>query len=210
MTPFYYQPATGFDAWRQTGPVKKLLEGYFVDDGGFLVATIIAIVVAFAFSLVFYLMGRKFSFSKLGVWLTMFFVSGIVSFGLTAFCSGTLTDEKAEIGITSTFKKQKEKIKDKEERASYEDTIKGTKVAKKSNSQDKANSDKNKKSKRSRKVKNSNYLKFFDNPVAKTVCCLNFVYTLFLFWIFSLLFKDERLKITKYAFDIPHKWPQRK
>lgn len=203
MIPFYYQPVTAFDAWRQTGPIRDLLTGYFEKGGGFVVASVIAVSVAMVFSIVFYLMGRKFSLAKLSVWFFMLFMSGVVSFGLTAFSTGTLTDEKAEIGITATFKKQKEQIKDKEERASYEDTIKGTKSVKSKSITDK-------KSKKPTKIKKPNYLKFVDNPVAQIVSCLNFVYTLLLFWAFSLFFKSEHLKLTKFAFDIPHKWPQRR
>ena len=203
MVPFYYLPSTTFDAWRQTGPIRKLLQGYFIDDGGFVIASIVAVAVAFVFSLAFYLMGRKFSLAKLSVWFIMFFLSGIVSFGLTALSTGTLTNEQVKIGIAKTFSKQKEGIKDKIERENYEDAIKGTKNAK-------SNSTQGDKLQKNRKIKNPNYLKFADNPVAITVSCLNIFYTLFLFWVFSLILKNEHLKITKFAFDIPHRWPQRK
>lgn len=209
MTPFYYQPATTSDAWRQTGYVKELLQGYFANDGGFLIETVIAVAVALVFSLVFYaFMGRKFGLSKLSVWLVMLVLSGIFSFGITAFSTGTLTGKETGIGITATFKDQKDAIKNKEERRNYENTIEGTMTAKRADRQ-KAD-DNNKKAKKPRRIKNPNYLKFADNPVAKTVSILNIFYTMLLFWLFSLFFKSEQLKITKFAFDIPHKWPQRK
>lgn len=204
MTPFYYfhyLPVTSFDAWRQTGPIKKLLEGYFSNGGGFFTATVIAIAVALVFSFAFYLMGRKLSLAKLSVWLTMFVLSGFVSFGVTAFSTGTLT-EKPEIGLVATFKEQWGNIKDKEERNAYENTIKGVKSSKDRPAKDKKG--------QKQKAKSPNYLHFSENPVVQTVSALNIVITMLLFWIFSLIFKDKHLKITRFAFDIPHSWPQRK
>lgn len=203
MIPFYYQPVTVFDAWRQTGPVRDLLTGYFEKGGGFLLASLIAVGAAALFSFVFYVMGRKFSLAKMSVWFIMLFLSGAVSFGLTAFSTGTWPNENPKIGLTATFNKQKEQIKDKDERDNYENTIKGIKTAK-------TKSVSKKKSNKPIKIKNPNYLKFGDNPVAQAISCLNFVYTLLLYWVFSLFFKSERLKITRFAFDIPHKWPQRR
>lgn len=200
MTPFYYLPVTSFDAWRQTGPVKKLLEGYFSNDGGFIIATVIAIAVAFVFSFAFYLMGRKLSLAKLSVWLTMFVLSGVVSFGVTAFSTGTLT-EKPEIGLAATFKNQKKHIHDEAERDTYENTIKGVKSSKNRPVKDKKG--------QKQKAKAPNYLHFSDNPVAQTVSALNIFITMLLFYGFSLIFKDKRLKITKFAFYIPHTWPQK-
>lgn len=201
MTPFYYLPVTSFDAWRQTGPIKKLLEGYFSNDGGFITATVIAVAVAIVFSFAFYLMGRKLSLAKLSLWLTMFVLSGVVSFGVTAFSTGTLT-ETLEIGLAATFKKQKERIRDKEERNTYENTIKGVKSSKDRPVKDKKG--------QKQKAKSPNYLHFSDNPVVQAVSALNIIITMLLFWLFSLIFKDKRLKITKFAFYIPHSWPQRK
>lgn len=201
MTPFYYLPVTSFDAWRQTGPIKKLLEGYFSNDGGFITATVIAVAVAFVFSFAFYLMGRKLSLAKLSLWLTMFVLSGVVSFGVTAFSTGTLT-ETLEIGLAATFKKQKERIRDKEERNTYENTIKGVKSSKDRPVKDKKG--------QKQKAKSPNYLHFSDNPFVQAVSALNIIITMLLFWLFSLIFKDKRLKITKFAFYIPHSWPQRK
>ena len=201
MTPFYYLPVTSFDAWRQTGPIKKLLEGYFSNDGGFFTASVIAVAVAIVFSFAFYLMGRKLSLAKLSLWLTMFVLSGVVSFGVTAFSTGTLT-ETLEIGLAATFKKQKERIRDKEERNTYENTIKGVKSSKDRPVKDKKG--------QKQKAKSPNYLHFSDNPVVQAVSALNIIITMLLFWVFSLIFKDKRLKITKFAFYIPHSWPQRK
>lgn len=201
MTPFYYLPVTSFDAWRQTGPIKKLLEDYFINDRGFFTATVIAVVVALVFSFAFYLMGRKLSLAKLSVWLTMFVLSGVVSFGVTAFSTGTLT-ETLEIGLAATFKDQKDVIRDKQERDTYENTIKGVKSSKDRPAKEKK--------RQKQKAKSPNYLKFSDNPVVQTVSALNIFITMLLFLGFSLIFKDKRLKITKFAFDIPHSWPQRK
>ena len=207
MTPFYYLPATWSDAWRQTGPVRNLLQGYFESDGGFLVATGVAIIVALVFSLTFYLMGRKFSLAKKSIWFTMLVLSGLFSFVFTALCTGTVTGEDAKIGITGTFETQKNAIKNSDDRTSYVNTIKGIK-SKKSDSMDKKS--KGQKSKKERRARKANYLDFTDNPVAITLSCLNIIYTMILFWAWSLLFKWEKTKITKFAYDIPHKWPQRK
>lgn len=200
MTLFIYLPVTSFDAWRQTGPIKKLLEGYFSNGGGFVTAFVIALAVAFVFSFAFYLMGRKLSLAKLSVWLTMFVLSGVVSFGVTAFSTGTLT-EKPEIGLVATFKTQYENIKDKKERNAYENTIKGVKSSKDRPAKDKKG--------QKQKAKRPNYLHFSDNPVVQAVSALNIIITIFFFWAFSLIFKDKRLKITKFAFYIPHSWPQK-
>ena len=86
-------------------------------------------------------------------------------------------------------------------------TIKGIK-SKKSESMDKKA--KGQKSKKERRARKANYLIFTDNPVAITLSSLNIIYTMILFWGVSLLFKWEKLKITKFAYDIPHKWPQHK
>ena len=155
-----------------------LLKTYFEDNGGFLMAFFIAIGIALIMSLLFYVvMGRKFSLSKLSVWVGMLVLSGILSFGVTAWSTGVFASPKASYGLPK-------QIKTLEDQRRKQQDPKAAEIANKLRTEQ---------------------LDFGKNKTVRTVAIMNLFYTLLFFYLFSLVFKRE--PITKFAIYIPHMKP---
>lgn len=204
------------DALQKNGSVADLLKHYFVNDGGFGIAILIAVLVALFCALIFYgIMGRKFALSTKKMWWVMLVLTCIASFGLTALSTGTLTGEKSNIGIAKTFNTIKSgsdvgkkpeckicnKYKNKEDREKFEQDVKGLHTSSREKS-----TNRNSKA----KLKGDNYLTFNGNKVAQSVSFMNIIWSFLAFLIFSMFFKLPKLKITKFAYFIPCRWPNGK
>lgn len=204
------------EALQKNGPVADLLKHYFLNDGGFWIAILIAVFVALFGSLIFYgVMGRKFALSTKKMWWVMLVLTCLISFGLSALSTGTLTGEKSNIGIVKTFNTIKSgidagkkpgciicsKYKNKEDREKFEQTVKGLQTSSREKGSNKSSKD---------KLKGDNYLTFSGNPVAQSVSLMNIVWSFLLYLLFSMFFKLPKLKITKFAYFIPCRWPNGK
>lgn len=148
---------------------------YFDNDGGFISAFLIALGVAFAFVLLYYIGCRlSFSWARLSTWVITFFVAGAVSFAVTGFATG-ISSRTGSLPQT-VEKMYKKKV-----------SVPGA---------DKTVLDKVKQDLKREQNKGM----FGCNPVNR-LCWTNFVLTLLFFWIFSFVFNG----LSGHGVNVPHR-----
>lgn len=148
---------------------------YFVNNGGFTSAFLIALGVAFAVALIYYVACRmSFSWARMSTWVVTLFVAGAISFGVTGFATGISARTGA---LPQTVERMyKKKV-----------SVPGA---------DKTVLDKTKQDIRREQNKGM----FGCNPVNR-LCWTNFVLTIIFFYLFSLLFNG----FSGHGVNIPHR-----
>lgn len=171
---FLYFLVTGCKAYGEKLGAYKY---YFETEGGFTSAFLLALGVAFVAALLYYLFCRKsFSFAKIGSWIVTMLVAAAVSFALTGWATGMYQKKNAKTGIRHAVELQ---YQEKAEAQTMDITELDNARANIHKGLDKG---------------------MFTSPAIFRLCLSNFIITIILFYIFSLLFNGFSI----HGVNIPH------
>lgn len=148
---------------------------YFVNNGGFTSAFLIAVGVAFIVALLYYVGCRmSFSWARTSTWVITFIVAGAISYGATGIATGISSKRGALPQTVERMYKKKISV------PGADKTV-----------LDKAKQD---------IKREQNKGMFGCNPVNR-LCWTNFILTLIFFYIFSILFNG----FSGHGVNIPHR-----
>lgn len=149
----------------------------FFEGGGFSTAFTVAIVVAAALCLIYYILCRfSFTWAKISTWVATLILAGVVSFFVTGITTG-ITDKKHGKVYEVVEKQWKKKVT-----GMTPEQIQAIQPEKK------------------KIVDNLNKGMFGCNPINR-LCYSNFFYTMLLFYVFSLIING----FSGYGVNIPHR-----
>lgn len=154
----------------------QVCKTYF-EGGGFFTAFITALIVAAAFCVLYYAIGRfSFFWSKISTWIITMCLAGVVSFAVTGIETGIHDVKGGAIHkvLNNNFKKRSKGLLDNEKKSLNAEKAKLQKEFKK------------------------NY--FLSKPV-NALCWSNLLYTMLLFYVFSIIING----VAGYARNIPHR-----
>ncbi len=164
-------------SWYKENPLKVFTE-YFEKQGGFTDAFLMAAIVAAVVCVLYYVICRfSFSWSKVGTWLVALVLTGCISFAATGMQTGIHKGDRGALPhvLQEQVKKQK--------KAGLSD------------------SQKSKINKDQAKLKREFAKPYFVSAPVDMLCYSNVVYSMILFYIFSLVINGA----SRYGVYIPHR-----
>ncbi len=171
---FLYFLVTGCKAYADKLEAYKY---YFETEGGFTAAFLLALAVAGIFAIIYYLFCRaSFSWAKIGTWVITMLVAACVAFGLTGWATGMHKEQTADTGIRHAVELQAQEAA--EAQTMDYDEIEDARVT----------------------IHDGLDKGMFTSPVIFRLCVTNFVLTIILFYVISLLING----FSVHGVNIPH------